>query len=119
MTVPSDWIPHRRADGELLGWMQPSGEGFVLIDLLARPISAALDWFEAESLLDNTGIGYLAEPFELLLDDGRWPRVRLTEVSTDAIVVKREDWGAIDIPAEHYTLPFPIPDTLRPRAAAG
>ena len=34
MTDDRDWIEHRRGDGELLGWMRRSGEGFVVVDLL-------------------------------------------------------------------------------------
>ena len=116
MPVPSDWIPHRRGDGELLGWMQQLGDDFVAFDLLGRSLTGPVDWLTAEETLESTGIGYLAEPFELRLDDGRWLRVRLTEVSSDAIRVKRDDWGAIDIPLLEYTLPFPPPDRLRPLA---
>ena len=112
--LPADWIEHRRGDRELLGWMRPEGDGFVVIDLLGRAVSAELDWFAAEELLDELGIGYLADPYELLLPDGHWLRVRILEVSTDGIRVKRDDWGAIDVPLLEYSLPFPIPDELRP-----
>jgi hypothetical protein len=111
----ADWIEHRRGDRERLGWMLPEGEGFVVIDLLGRRRTEALDWFAAEEFLDNLGIGYLADPYELLLDDARWLRVRILEVSTDAIRVKRDDWGAIDVPLLEYTVDFPIPETLRLR----
>ena len=116
MPAPADWIEHRRGDRELLGWMRPEGDGFVVIDLLGRAVSAELDWFAAEELLDALGIGYLADPYELLLPDGHWLRVRILEVSTDGIRVKRDDWGAIDVPLLEYSLPFPIPDELRPLA---
>jgi hypothetical protein len=109
-----DWIEHRRSDGELVGWMRPEGDGFVVIDLLGRPRTAAVDWLAAEEALESTGIGYLADPYELRLDDGRWIRVRITEVSSDAIRVKNEDWGAIDAPFVGHALPFPMPERLRP-----
>ena len=113
MPIPADWIEHRRADRELLGWMHQDGEGFVVVDLLGRARTDAVDWLAAEETLDSLGIGYLADPYELLLDDGRWLRVRITEVSTDRIRVKRDDWGAIDIPLLEYTVPFPMPPQLR------
>jgi hypothetical protein len=116
VSVPPELIPHRRGDGELLGWMRPAGEGFVVVDLLGRERTGELDWLAAEETLDALGIGYLADPFELRLDDGRWLRVRLTEVSTEGIRVKREDWGAIDIPLVEYEVEFPLPDRLRPWA---
>ncbi|MCW4385470.1 hypothetical protein OH146_06760 [Salinibacterium sp. SYSU T00001] len=114
MAVDPTWIEHRRGDRERLGWMRPEGEGFVVIDLLGRELTGVVDWFTAEETLDATGIGYLAEPYELLLDDGRWLCVRITEVSTDEIRVKREDWGAIDVPLLEHTVEFPIPERLRP-----
>lgn len=109
-----DWIEHRRGDGELLGWMSPEGEGFVPIDLFGRPLTDPVDWLAAEEVLEAAGIGYLADPYELKLDDGQWLRVRVTEVSTDRILVKRDDWGDFGITQLGYTLPWPIPDSLRP-----
>lgn len=114
MTVPADWIAHRRGDGELLGWMRPDGEGFVVIDLLGRPRTDSLDWLSAEETLEATGIGYLADLYELQLDDGRWLRVRITEVSSTSIRVKKDDFGAIDAPVIEHEVPFPIADLLRP-----
>jgi hypothetical protein len=113
MPVPAHWIEHRRGDHELLGWIRPEGDDFVVVDLLGRERTDAVDWLTAEEALDSLGIGYLADPYELLLDDGRWLRVRITEVSTDRIRVKRDDWGAIDIPLLEYTVPFPMPAQLR------
>jgi hypothetical protein len=110
----SDWIEHRRADGERLGWMRPEGEGFVVIDLLGREVSGELDWFAAETLLDGLGIGYLADPY-LLHRAGHEPlRVRLTEVSAGRIRVKKDDFGAIDAPLVEFTLGWPMPPELRP-----
>jgi len=113
MTLSDDHIPHRRGDGELVGWMRPEGDGFVVIDLLGRAITEPVDWLTAEEALDATGIGYLAEPYELLLDDGSWMRVRITEVSTSGVRVKREDWGDMTVPLREHTLPFPPAERLR------
>ncbi|MGN6426724.1 hypothetical protein [uncultured Leifsonia sp.] len=109
-----DWIEHRRGDGERLGWMRQEGEKFVPVDLLGRDLSGPLDWLAAEELLEETGIGYLAGMFELRLDDGSLLRVRLAEVSPTRIVAKKDDFGAVGIPQVYFTLPFPMPDTLRP-----
>lgn len=109
------WIAHRRGvDGELLGWMHPTGEGFVVIDLLGRPSGGPVDWLTAEETLEARGIGYLADPYELRLDTGHWLRVRITEVSTEKITVKKEDWGAMDVPLLSFELAFPVTDELRP-----
>jgi hypothetical protein len=109
------WIEHRRGlDGELLGWMKPIGDGFVAIDLFGRERTGVVDWLAAEVTLDDLGIGYLADPYELRLDNGEWLRVRLTEVSAQEIRVKKDDWGAVGAPQVFYTVPFPVPETLRP-----
>lgn len=108
---PED-IPHRREDGETVGWMRPSGEGFVAIDLLGRAVTEEVDWLTAEEALESAGIGYLADPWTLQLDDGTALRVRIVEVSRDGIRVKKDDWGAIDSPQLDYRLPWPIPDAL-------
>ncbi|TFV96402.1 hypothetical protein [Orlajensenia leifsoniae] len=117
MPSPSDWIEHRRGDRELLGWMRPDGDGFVVIDLLGRVVTDAVDWLTAEETLESTGLGYLAEPFELLLDDdgdAHWLRVRIVEVSTEHVLVKKEDWGDVTATAVYYSAPFPVADRLRP-----
>jgi hypothetical protein len=117
VSVPPNWIEHRRSDREVLGWMRPEADGFVVIDLLGRELSGPTDWFSAEELLESTGIGYLADPFEML-HNGSWVRVRLTEVSPDGIRVKNEDWGDMNADFIEHRLPFPMPDGLRPLAAS-
>lgn len=97
--------------------MSPRGEGFIVIDLLGRERTSELDWLAAEEYLEELGIGYLADPFELRLPEGTWLRVRLTEVSESAIRVKKDDWGDINATPLEFLLPFPLPDTLRPLAA--
>ena len=114
-----DWIEHRRGDGELVGWMRPSGAGFVPVDLLGRSRAEALDWLEAEELLDELGIGYLADAYLLqdprLLGEGSGGmRVRIVEVSTAGIVVKKDDFGDMRAPVREFSLAWPIPSSLRP-----
>ncbi len=115
MAVRPEWIEYRRGDGERLGWMVPDGELFAVVDLLGRTRADGLDWLSAEESLNELGIGYLAEPYELLLD-GQWRRVRIREVSTEVIRVSREDWGDMTVPLLEHVLPFPSPETLRPHA---
>lgn len=139
MTGPGDsWIEHRRGDGELVGWMRPVGEGFVPVDLLGRDRSGAVDWLEAEEMLDELGIGYLADAYLLrwaatTVTDGADStdgedgdeagaatgdvRVRITEVSTARIVVKRDDFGDVSASLQEFTLPWPMPRSLRPMTA--
>ena len=110
----SDWIEHRRGgDGERLGWMLAAGDGFVAVDLLGRHRTETVDWLTAEETIDELGIGYLGDAYELRLDDGQWLRVRLVEISSTAIIAKQEDWGDMNAPQIRFTLPFPITDALR------
>lgn len=113
--IEDDWIEHRRGmDRELIGWLAPLGGGWVAIDLLGRRRTDVLELDEAEGALEEIGIGYLADPYELKLPDGRWLRVRITEVSRERIALKREDFGAMDVPAEHFEVGMPMPPALRP-----
>lgn len=106
-----DPIEHRRDDGELIGWIRPVGGAFVAVDVLGRYRTGPVDWLRAEKTLDELGLGYLADPWTLELD-GRRVRVRIVEVGRDGITVKKDDWGAIDVPQLTWQLPFPAPDEL-------
>lgn len=108
----TDWIEHRRPDGELVGWIRMVGDDFVPIDLLGREIGEPVDWLSAEDTLEQRGIGYLAEPWALELESGQRIRVRLTEVSRSGIRAKLDDFGDVGAPALYYDLGFPMPPTL-------
>ncbi|UOQ56161.1 hypothetical protein MUN78_10685 [Leucobacter allii] len=113
MSLPEHWIPHRREDGELVGWIAPEGEGFVPIDLLGRQrADAPIDWLPAEELLEELGIGYLAEIYALRREDGEWIRARIVEASPDGIGVAEDDLGDIGAVVERFRLPFPLDDRL-------
>ena len=109
-------IEHRRGmDGEVLGWMRPEGDGFVVVDLLGRDHTEVVDWFTAEETLDSLGIGYLADKYELRLENGQWLAVVIVEVLPGEIRVKKDDWGDMTAPQIYYSVPFPMPESLRPR----
>ncbi|PJJ70632.1 hypothetical protein CLV46_0154 [Diaminobutyricimonas aerilata] len=110
----ADWIEHRRDDGEIVGWIRPVGEDFQPIDLLGHEVGGPVEWLDAERVLEERGLRFLADPYTLRLDDGTDLRVRITQVSRDRVVVKRDDWGDIGTPLLEYTLPFPAPEELRP-----
>lgn len=111
--MKNDWIEHRRGgDGELIGWMQPTENEFIVVDLLGRQRTEPVDWLTAEETLDGLGLAYLADPYELRLDSGSWLRVRLTEVSTDGVRVKKDDWGDVNAPELYYSVPFPADENL-------
>ena len=110
----SDWIEHRRGDGERVGWMRPQGDGFVAVDLLGRDVTDEVDWLDAEETLDALGIAYLAEPYLMDRLDAGPLRVRIVEVSPAGIRVKEDDFGDMSGPARpRFDLPWPIPRELR------
>jgi len=116
-----DWTPHRRDDGELLGWIHPDAEAWVPVDVLGRTVAAPGEWLDAEAALDAHGIAWLADPWMLEGESERPLRVRILEVTPDddgipgRIVVKVDDFGDMTRPAtDRYTLPWPIPSRLRP-----
>jgi hypothetical protein len=84
----AEWIEHRRQDGEFTGWMRPEGEEFVPMDRPGRDVCPPTDWLSPEHALDESGIGFLAGPFELRLEDGTWQQVRAVEVSPTLIRLK-------------------------------
>ncbi|GAA4192843.1 hypothetical protein GCM10022219_13740 [Microbacterium oryzae] len=122
--ITPDWIPHRRAsDGELVGWVRPAGDDWVAVSLFGADLTEPVDWLSAEEALEEQGLSWMAGAW-LLRRDGRDIRVRLVEFSPDRIesgavrpgrvVVKTDDFGAIDVPYELIDLPWPPPPELRP-----
>ncbi len=111
--IPPDWTPHRRDDGELVGWIRPAGDDWAAIDLLGRAASGPVDWLEAEAALEERGIGYLAQPWMLEGEADEPIRVRMVEVTPDRIVVKAEDFGDINAVVPRFELPWPLTERLR------
>jgi len=115
--IPADWTPHRRDDGELVGWIRPAGDDWTAVDILGREVAASVDWLDAEAALEQRGLAFLADPW-MLERDGTAPlRVRMVEVTPDRIVVKTEDYGDVTRAAPRHVLPWPISAHLRPARA--
>lgn len=123
--IEPDWIPHRRStDRELVGWVRPAGEEWVAVSLFGSEITGEVDWTEAEEALENTSLAWMAEVWMLERADKPALRVRIVEFSPDRIVdgavepgrivVKTDDFGAIDAPTEQITLAWPPRGALRP-----
>jgi hypothetical protein len=108
------WIEHRRAgDRERLGWIRTDGKEFVAVDALGRDITGPVDWLTAEEALEDHGLHWLTDPWQLRLPDGSSTRVRIVELTPDRIVVKTDDFGAGDAALRSYVLPFPAPTSLQ------
>ncbi|MBD5788332.1 hypothetical protein IF650_19400 [Cellulosimicrobium terreum] len=114
--LPADWIPHRRPDDrEHVGWIRPAGDDWVAVDLLGHELTGPVDWLAAEDALDATSLAWLAEVWMLEREGADPLRVRLVEVTPDAVVVQTDDFGAVDVPVERYVFSWPPPAALRPR----
>ena len=113
--LPPDWIEHRRpGDRERLGWIRPAGGDFVALDALGRELTGPVGWLEAEEALEERGLHWLSDLWQLDLPDGTRARVRIVEVTPDRVVVQGDTFGAVDVVVESHVLAFPAPDTLRP-----
>lgn len=115
-----DWTPHRRDDGELLGWIRPDENHWVAVDVLGRTISDPIEWLDAEEALEEHGLSWLADPWMLDGEAERPLRVRMVEVAPDQggapgrIVVKVDDYGDMSrTAADQFVLPWPVPQQLR------
>ena len=113
--LPADWTPHRRPDDrELVGWIRPEGDLWVPVSLLGHDVTEPAEWLDAEEALESLGLSWLAEVWMLERPDAAPLRVKLVEVTPERVVVKTDDFGAIDAPVEHIRLPWPAPARLRP-----
>ncbi|HWI30419.1 MAG TPA: hypothetical protein VNT50_02945 [Microbacterium sp.] len=113
--IPADWTPHRRPeDRELLGWIRPDGELWVAVSLLGHDASEPIEWLDAEQVLESTGLSWLAGIWMLEREGDAPLRVKIVEVTPERVVVKTDDFGAIDAPVEQYALAWPSPRRLRP-----
>lgn len=121
--IPQDWVAHRRDDGELIGWIRPEGDAWAAVDLLGRDVADAGEWLEVEAALEAHGIAWLADRWILEPDGGvdgagGGDRVVLfVEVTPQHVVVKTDDYGAIDAPVDVIELAWPPAARLRPRRA--
>lgn len=139
--LPETWIPHRREDGELIGWidMAVADPRLVPIDRLGRALEPVDDWFEAEEALEAIGLRFLAQRFEYRGprlaaqdqgqeqdqdqephqdqdqddDDVESITVRIAHVYDDRIVLTTALTDAIEDVGEEIVVPFPAPVVLR------
>lgn len=108
-------FPHvRSSDGEHVGYLRISeNNGFVPIDLMWNEVGEPQELTDAETLLEELGLSYLAEGWLLDVEDYPEPvKVRIREITPEQITVANADYG---YPADIGTL-FVLPNptvTLR------
>lgn len=89
-------FPHvRRSDNECVGYLRMTEDGqFVPIDLLWNEVAEPLELTQAEALLEELGLSYLAEPWWLEIPDHpERVKVRIQEVTPDQVVLSNADYG--------------------------
>ncbi|QGW23612.1 MULTISPECIES: hypothetical protein [unclassified Dietzia] len=113
--IPEQWIPHRREDGELIGWIDMTAAAPLLvpIDRLGRPLDPVEHWHRAEEVLEGIGLRFLMERF-LFGEDGAQTVVRIAHLYEDRIVLSTALTDAIEEVGREIVVPFPAPSTLRP-----
>ena len=105
MPLPEHWIPHRRADGEVVGWidLQTADPHILPIDRLGRPLGLVDDWTDAEEAVDAIGLGFLMSEF---LYCGQTIRIR--QVYDDHVVVTTAMTDAVGDVGDEFSLAFPV-----------
>ena len=112
--IPASWVPHRRDDGEVVGWIDMTvAEPLVVpIDRLGRPMDPVDDWHEAEQVLERVGLRFLMDRF-VMDEGGRETVVRIAHVYDDRIVLSTALTGAIEEVGREIVVPVPAPAGLR------
>jgi hypothetical protein len=114
--IPADWTPHHReSDRELVGWIRPEGDAWTAVSLLGADLTGPVEWLDAEAVLDDADLSWLAEVWMLDQPDGRALRVRLVELTGQRVIVQTDDFGAVEASVTRFELPWPPPPALRPR----
>lgn len=89
-------FPHvRRSDNETVGYLRMTDAAlFVPIDLLWNEIGEPMELTQAEQLLEDLGLSYLAEQWWLEVDDHpERVKVRIQEVTAGTVVLANADYG--------------------------
>lgn len=85
------WVPVRREDDELIGFVAPEPEGWRPLTVFGYPLAEAGDRDAAEQRLHAVGMSYLAEKWELR-DGEDWISAQLVEASPTSVTVQLVDF---------------------------
>lgn len=107
--LPESWIPHRRSDGETVGWIDitTAAPKVIPIDRLGRELEPVDDWVEAEEALEEIGLGFLTQSF--FHGD---IAVRIRYIDDQEVIVTTALTDAIGDRGEEFRLDFPPGDAL-------
>lgn len=109
MALPQHWIPHRRDDGEVVGWIDLESDAPAIrpIDRLGRALPPVDDWNDAEEVLDDLGLRFLMSRFTF-----RGQTVRIRHVYDDRVVVTTAVTDAVGDVGDEFTVAFPVREEL-------
>lgn len=106
--------PVQREDGETVGFVVETPDGWVPTTVFGHPVGTACDRDDAERHLRGVGMSYLAETWELDAD-GQWIAVQIVEASPQQVTVSIIDMGHTDRYGERHVLAAPVGTALRLR----
>jgi hypothetical protein len=103
----ASWVPVRRDDGEVVGYLEPTTPEFDAViprNRLGHPVAGPLEYVEAEELLVERGIGELAESWRL---DGGEQALSIAELSPHGIVLRDALRAKALVPTDDVHVPWP------------
>lgn len=106
--------PVQREDGETVGFVAETAEGWVPTTVFGHPVGEPSDRDDAERHLHGVGMSYLAEKWELH-QDGDWITVEIVEAGPHQVTVQVIDIGQPDRYGERHVLAAPVDGALRMR----
>lgn len=112
--IPTDWTAIHRDDDELLGFLAPAGDGLQVIPttVFGHQLAESCHPVDAIAVLESTGLSYLADRWELLLENCHEPTtVQIFEASPDSVTVQSIDYEY----GTRYTLATPTDNRLQRR----
>lgn len=104
--------PVRRDDGELIGVLDHSDEGWTPCTVCGAPLGDPTDRASAEATLHATGMSYLAG--RCLLREGEdWITVEIVEASPEQVTLRLVDYDYPGIYGQRRVRSTPVGDSLR------
>jgi hypothetical protein len=113
--IPGHWRTVTRADGEAVGYVEESGDGFVARDLLGSPLGLQASHDEAAALIAEHGLASLGRSWEWTDGSGETRRVYVVHVRPGVATVSTGHPNVIGAPGERFEVGLPVdPATFRP-----
>lgn len=118
--IPADWTAvHRDDDNELLGYLASVGDDdsrVVPTTVFGHRLAEPCHPQDAIAILESTGLSYLADRWELSLENRPEPTtVQIVEASPESVTVQSIDYGYADDYGTRYRLATPTDNRLQRR----